>query len=137
MILSPVHGPWPQDGFKPFSVNKHSSYIFTVAGRHAGMRRLSKVQLGEGLRKAIILAVLKPVLNLILAPRPRVVPGEGPDYHFPKEFEICGPIPPRIRVLVLLLLFVLALRATRSSFEAPTALAAATLPPLGWTFGSS
>ncbi len=33
---------------------------------------------------------------------PRRVPGEGPDYHFPEEFEGFGQIPARIRGVMYL-----------------------------------
>ena len=34
-------------------------------------------------------------------PRPRGVPGEGPDYHVPKEIIGFGPIPARILGFVI------------------------------------
>ncbi len=43
------------------------------------------------------LAVLKTILNFILGPIPRGLPGEGPDCQFPQEIMGFGPIPARIR----------------------------------------
>jgi hypothetical protein len=56
----------------------------------------------------LILEVLKIILIFFLAPRG--VPGEGQDYHFPKEIVGFGPIPARIRGFVI---FILALSTAR------------------------
>ncbi len=50
------------------------------------------------------LEVLKIVFHFVLGPPSRGVPGEGPDYHFPKEIAGVGPIPARTRGFVILLL---------------------------------
>ncbi len=44
-----------------------------------------------------VLEVLKFVFNFVLGPPlPRGAPGEGPEYHVPKEIIGVGPIPARI-----------------------------------------
>ena len=54
----------------------------------------------------LYLAVLRRFLICFLATLPRGVPGEGRDYHFPKEIGGFGPIPARI---LGFLIFILAL----------------------------
>ena len=64
-----------------------------------------------GFNRVLILEVLKMIFNFVLGPPlPRGVPGEGRDYHFPKEVVGFGPIPARIRKF---LIFILALSTAR------------------------
>ena len=59
----------------------------------------------------LILEVLKMIFNFILGPPlPLGIPGEGPDCHYPKAIVGFGPIPARIRKL---LIFILALSTPR------------------------
>ncbi len=59
----------------------------------------SKILLFSAVSETVVerLAVPETILNCVLGPSPPGAPGEGPDYHFPQEFDGFGPIPTRIR----------------------------------------